>query len=293
MQEAQTQDNNQDARAGTATTRREQITPASKNKTRSGKAKATAKQGKRGTPNPPGYASFNRERARGRFAELDADSSASEEADSDDDGDEEAPSAYGGDHPARPTELQVDDAASVGPAAAPQPPSTTPAHAIDVDSDCESTLSGYVGSSAPSQPEVYASTPGSEFPFSPATPPSDKMEQVEECPISDAAASGITSTVNDCASSVPIVGGSQGGECNTLSQDGFSLDRVAHPVGMPQQLPVFLGPFGGSLIAVPSNGQCAYAALYATTSYVEGQHLYTHDDQLSAGYRVWSAGPQV
>ncbi|KAE9222790.1 hypothetical protein PF002_g15156 [Phytophthora fragariae] len=33
---------------------------------------------------------------------------------------------------------------------------------------------------------------------------------------------------------------------------------------MPQQLPSFFNPFWGSLTKGPANGQCAYAALYAT-----------------------------
>ncbi|KAE9000763.1 hypothetical protein PF005_g15001 [Phytophthora fragariae] len=35
---------------------------------------------------------------------------------------------------------------------------------------------------------------------------------------------------------------------------------------MPQQLTVFLLPFRGALTTAPANGQCAYAALYASTT---------------------------
>jgi hypothetical protein len=63
-----------------------------------------------------------------------------------------------------------------------------------------------------------------------------------------------------------------------LGQEGFVMGSVQHAPGMPQQLPTFIGPFGGSLIHVPSNGQCAYAAFYAPTSYVvDGELRFTSE----------------
>ncbi|KAE9333460.1 hypothetical protein PR003_g14013 [Phytophthora rubi] len=47
---------------------------------------------------------------------------------------------------------------------------------------------------------------------------------------------------------------------------------------MPQQLPTFLIPFAGSLVTVPANGQCAYAALCASTAHVEGHRLQFTSD---------------
>ncbi|KAE9053629.1 hypothetical protein PF005_g33100 [Phytophthora fragariae] len=69
----------------------------------------------------------------------------------------------------------------------------------------------------------------------------------------------------------------------SLSQDGFSLGPTRAAPGMPQQLPTFLTPFHGSLTKVPSNGQCAYAALYATmTSTTETELTFTAEVVKSA-----------
>jgi hypothetical protein len=54
-----------------------------------------------------------------------------------------------------------------------------------------------------------------------------------------------------------------------LSQDEFAEGRTVYPQGMLQQLPVFLSNFGGSLIEMTANGQCAYTAFYASTSYID------------------------
>ncbi|KAE9339361.1 hypothetical protein PF008_g11611 [Phytophthora fragariae] len=64
----------------------------------------------------------------------------------------------------------------------------------------------------------------------------------------------------------------------SLSQGGFIMGRTVPGKGMPQQLPVFLLPFNGALATVPANGQCAYAALYAsTTTTVETKLTSTSD----------------
>jgi hypothetical protein len=222
--------------------------------------------------NTQGYASFNRERARGRFAELEAKSD-SEGEDSEAADDDEAPYAYGDDHTPRPQ--AEDQTRKAGSAVVIASPCATPtAVTMDVDSDSASSMSGYVGSSAPSQTESFASTPGSDFPFSIASTPDYPGEAQADSP-RQGASNSRSDTRAEAGGRLGTAGTEgQGDEQPSLSQDGFVLERTQHPVGMPQQLPVFLNLFGGSLIEVPSNGQCAYAAFYATTSYVEGGALH-------------------
>jgi hypothetical protein len=55
------------------------------------------------------------------------------------------------------------------------------------------------------------------------------------------------------------------------------MGPTEYAAGMPQQLSAFLRQFGGTLISVPTNVQCAYAALHATTSFVEGGSVNFHE----------------
>jgi hypothetical protein len=123
--------------------------------------KAPNQQGKKrkgSAPKPQGFASFTRERARGRYAAL-ADMSPDSDSDggeSMDEGGDDAPYAYVAD--------AQSDTDAKGPEEVPDtgasrfmgdPTSDTMAIGGDMDIDCDnaSSLSGYVGSSGPSQPE--------------------------------------------------------------------------------------------------------------------------------------------
>ncbi|KAE9276783.1 hypothetical protein PR003_g28969 [Phytophthora rubi] len=151
----------------------------------------------------------------------------------------------------------------------------------DVDEEMlsaeEAMLSSYVGSSAPSRTQSPASIPGSEFPYSlqsdgdvDSTPREGDNTQTSR----DDEATMNSGVVDPEAAQV-------GGP--SLSQDGFSLGPTRAAPGMPQQLPTFLIPFHGSLTKVPSNGQCAYAALYATmTSTTETELTFTAEVVKSA-----------
>jgi hypothetical protein len=193
---------------------------------------------------------------------------------------EEAPYAYEQDMGARSSAEAPtgDDLSATNTEAAAGSPSQTQGADMDVDSDVGSSVSGYVGSSGPSQSESYASTPGSEFPYSLASDTELTRERGDA--VSSSSPTNGLCTVQEGPLGGPDLGpGDRRADpvsdttSSELSQEGFVIGRTQHPAGMPQQLPTFIGPFGGSLIHVPENGQCAYAALYATTSYVEGGAL--------------------
>ncbi|KAE9265216.1 hypothetical protein PR003_g32531 [Phytophthora rubi] len=135
------------------------------------------------------------------------------------------------------------------------------AEAADMDIDGGSQSTSYVGSSPPSSPRSPATTLGSEFPYSLASEVETEWSQeVSEAP------SRMTATAAGNHHQTAQAGTSSASLENDLSQDGFIIEKVAPAPGMPQQLPVFLMPFSGALTAVPANGQCAYTALYATTT---------------------------
>lgn len=56
------------------------------------------------------------------------------------------------------------------------------------------------------------------------------------------------------------------------------MEQTTPAPGLLQQLPVVLLPIRVSLTSVPANGQCAYAALYAsTTATVETSLQFTSE----------------
>ncbi|OWZ13982.1 hypothetical protein PHMEG_00012613 [Phytophthora megakarya] len=64
------------------------------------------------------------------------------------------------------------------------------------------------------------------------------------------------------------------------AEDGFTIGETKSGKELPQQLPNFLRPFQAHLITVPANGQCAYSALFATTtnaSYTIGSPVLRFD----------------
>ncbi|KAE8972345.1 hypothetical protein PF010_g26334 [Phytophthora fragariae] len=138
---------------------------------------------------------------------------------------------------------------------------------LDMDVDIEldqaqcSDLSSYVGSSAPFSPQSPAPTPGSEFPYSLVS------SRDEDMGWSDSLSGDVESLQRPVSPPMRALQTTEEEESSrVLSQDGFILERTTPAPGMPQQLPVFLMPFQGSLTTVPANGQCAYVALYATTT---------------------------
>ncbi|KAE9201610.1 hypothetical protein PF005_g14888 [Phytophthora fragariae] len=140
--------------------------------------------------------------------------------------------------------------------------------------DEESVLSGYVGSSAPScTPSPAPSLDSTRFPYSLA---STQASQPTNMPLgSNPEPEQEASRHDGCprrATERDLTAGP------TLSQDDFSIEKTERAPGMPQQLPVFLIPFSGALTEVPANGQCAYAALYASaTATTEPRLEFTSD----------------
>ncbi|KAE8976530.1 hypothetical protein PR001_g25390 [Phytophthora rubi] len=143
----------------------------------------------------------------------------------------------------------------------------------DMLSDADSNITGYVGSSAPSSTQSPAPTPGSEFPF---------------CLDSNFAADAPMMGPDMPETKTGLTASEDGGKArpvsdpaalhDPLNQDGFSIEKISLAPGMPQQFPLFLLPFRGSLTSVPANGQCAYAALYAsTTATVETKLTFTSE----------------
>ncbi|KAE8971067.1 hypothetical protein PR003_g26682 [Phytophthora rubi] len=130
------------------------------------------------------------------------------------------------------------------------PTSPLPAHCLagrhgpsgqfDVDTavTTDSELSGYVGSSSPSQSQSPASTPGSEFPFSLVSDDPEGDESMAESSdfLLDTAQRPTSDTTDDQMGSVAS-------GHSSLSQDGFVMGKTTPSPGMPQQLPVFLQPF--------------------------------------------------
>ncbi|KAE8980760.1 hypothetical protein PR001_g24195, partial [Phytophthora rubi] len=141
----------------------------------------------------------------------------------------------------------------------------------DMKSNEGSDASGYVGSSAPSCTQSPAPTPGSEFPYS------------LDSNFGEGGTAGDTEVEQAVAMSTPIQrlpdqDADGAVDLSALSDEGFVMEKITPAPGMPQQLPVFLLPFRGSLTSVPANGQCAYTALYAsTTSTVETKINLTAD----------------
>ncbi|KAE9308609.1 hypothetical protein PR003_g20705 [Phytophthora rubi] len=257
----------------------------SKSQSKTGKQKAGQSKGIAYTPTSTAkgktsaYVKFKQTHALGRFAVLaekeeDADAGSLDDAEYDD-----APYAYPPpmDMIPRTVPVQttaVDNVARAGqPYADPQGAGLQPGGEVDEDMLSEETvLSSYVGSSAPSCTQSPATTPGSEFPYSlqsggddisttmdgGSTPPQGEREV--------AMGSGVENQVTAQVAEP------------SLSQDGFSAGPTLAAPGMPQQLPTFLIPFQGFLTKVPANGQCAYAALYATmTSTTETNLKFTAD----------------
>ncbi|KAE8913039.1 hypothetical protein PF005_g12299 [Phytophthora fragariae] len=254
---------------------------------------------------PPTFAQFKQDRELGRFAAL-AQSDDEESVMCSDSEDEEAPYAYTASseraegRPVHETEASrnppVNPPAQVAAGAEPStgilsgdrqdadmhllsssyPISGCPANEgsevdADMGSDSSSVLSGYVGSSAPSCTPSPAPTPGSEFPFSLASEPNTQ----ESVPSPSPATTGTTTSgvAGHDAELLPEQGDDSQ---STMSQDGFVMGPTTPAPGMPQQLPVFLLPFRGALTKVPANGQCAYAALYtSTTATVETKLTFT------------------
>ncbi|KAE9327327.1 hypothetical protein PF008_g16426 [Phytophthora fragariae] len=124
-------------------------------------------------------------------------------------------------------------------------------------------LSSYVGSSQPSCTQSLASITGSEFPFS-----LDSELNQASTPVAGEESKSSTHTEGDNLRETGVLlnSGPAHAQTPSLSQDGFSIEGTKPAPGMPQQLPTFLVPFSGSLTKIPANGQCAYAALYASTN---------------------------
>ncbi|KAE9266537.1 hypothetical protein PR003_g32091, partial [Phytophthora rubi] len=145
----------------------------------------------------------------------------------------------------------------------------------DAYGDWASDNSGYVGSSAPSCTQSPAPTPGSEFPYS----IDSDLEAAKD--LGDYATADGQASPSQAAASTGLDGDREDEQQSTphsLSQDGFIIGKTEPPPGMPQQLPIFLMQFGGLLTSVPPNGQCAYAALYAsTTDTVETKLSFTSE----------------
>ncbi|KAE9045320.1 hypothetical protein PR002_g2289 [Phytophthora rubi] len=140
-------------------------------------------------------------------------------------------------------------------------------------SDSSSVLSGYVGSSAPSCTPSPVPTPGSEFPYSLASEPN-----TQDSVLSPSHATTDTTTSGIAGHDAELLPEQVDDSQSTMSQDGFVMSPTTPAPGMPKQLPVFLLPFRGALTKVPANGQCAYAALYAsTTATVETKLTFTID----------------
>ncbi|KAL3662129.1 hypothetical protein V7S43_012930 [Phytophthora oleae] len=116
-----------------------------------------------------------------------------------------------------------------------------------------SSLSRYVGSSAPTSTQPSALTPGSEFPYSIASSdiPSDELAQQY--------VSQPASTPED-PPSTPVVPPSQASSSSPVYAG--TLGPRANPVQARQWLSWFEGSEG----RVPGTGQCAILALYATVS---------------------------
>nr|KAE8925803.1 hypothetical protein PF009_g23994 [Phytophthora fragariae] len=137
--------------------------------------------------------------------------------------------------------------------------------------------SSYIGSSPPSQPRSWTTTQDLACPFSLQSDGEALQPQMEV----------ETQAQPECGGSLPVHG--EGGQRHrqpeepTLSQDGFSLEQTKVAPGMPQQLPTFLIPFQGSLTTVPQNGQCAYAALYATMTTTTETALHFTADVVKGG----------
>ncbi|KAE9331561.1 hypothetical protein PR003_g14953 [Phytophthora rubi] len=127
----------------------------------------------------------------------------------------------------------------------------------------DTDLSSYVGSSQPSCTQSPASIPGSEFPFS---LDSELNQASTPVAVEEPKSSTRTEGDNSTETGVLLNSGPAHAQTPSLSQEGFSIEGTKPAPGMPQQLPTFLIPFSGSLIKVPANGQCAYAALYASTT---------------------------
>ncbi|KAE8979925.1 hypothetical protein PR002_g24277 [Phytophthora rubi] len=211
------------------------------------------------------YAKFKQAHALGRFAVL-AEPEAEDQTVTDEEEEAEAPYAYPPDV-ADPLwtemgEMVPDSAESettysqegrANDASQPNP------DADEIMLSAEGTVSSsYIGSSPPSQPRSWTTTQDLACPFSLQSDREALQPQMEV----------ETQAQPECGGSLPVHGeGEQRHrqpEEPTLSQDGFSLEQTKVAPGMPQQLPTFLIPFQGSLTTVPQNGQCAYAALYAT-----------------------------
>ncbi|KAE8879708.1 hypothetical protein PF005_g22588 [Phytophthora fragariae] len=230
----------------------------------------------------PAFTSFTRARAQGRFAAID-DDGASCDGENSDLGADDAPYAYNSDPEPRmalanhtPESLRPETSPNVSALTRGQDSSMVGGHdGSDMDCDDDASVSGYVGSSAPSHTQSPASTPGSEFPFS----IDSDLEEEKHRLISNPESVG-PSIVPDPQDEAASLSQSEmvTTESPTLSQDGFEMERIVHAPGMPQQLPTFLIPFAGSLVTVPANGQCAYAALYPSTAHVEGHRLQFTSD---------------
>lgn len=105
----------------------------------------------------------------------------------------------------------------------------------DVDSDDDQ--SGYVRSSAPSQTQSPASTPGSEFPYSLASDnDADNLSRSD-------AANGPATQQKIMENTTGSREGPDTTASQSLSQDGFEIIQTLAAPGMSQQLPTFLLPF--------------------------------------------------
>ncbi|KAE9282813.1 hypothetical protein PR003_g27303 [Phytophthora rubi] len=255
-----------------------------------GKGKATAKKAAK----PPAFEKFKRDLAIGKYNLLDNGDSDDNAEDSEQEPDE-APYAY---DPAPFTPYEAGD----GRVDTSQAPTANATGRVEEDSAIvdtemtdgsqtaenptgdnteddimasapESLLSSYIGSSPPSSPRSPAPTPGSEFPYSLASTMDEDNQFVPET-------DGSQEEATQSPGGVPQAKHEELAQPTgpSMSQDGFTIEQVAPAPGMPQQLPVFLMPFNGTLAEVPSNGQCAYTALYATmTSTYETELKFTKD----------------
>ncbi|KAH7473968.1 uncharacterized protein KRP23_8105 [Phytophthora ramorum] len=113
----------------------------------------TGKGGKSRNNNPPGLASFTKSRVRGRYAELAAALSDSEDDEEAMERADDAPYAYDATMTGECMEIAAAQGSTLEIARPPGPVEAAKATNMDVDSEVDSTLSGCVGSSPSSQPE--------------------------------------------------------------------------------------------------------------------------------------------
>ncbi|KAL4163651.1 hypothetical protein KRP22_005079 [Phytophthora ramorum] len=118
----------------------------------------TGKGGKSRNNNPPGLASFTKSRVRGRYAELAAALSDSEDDEEAMERADDAPYAYDATMTGECMEIAAAQGSTLEIARPPGPVEAAKATNMDVDSEVDSTLSGCVGSSPSSQPESEIST---------------------------------------------------------------------------------------------------------------------------------------